>query len=387
MYHFPLLENNEFLREKFQRYYRSNKNIYTMDLKSREIGFIPFNGTMVRHYQLMDKADLLGFLYKNVPRHFYHSVAYYEFPSIRSMLEKKWKGAEFVFDLDADHIEGAEKMNYEETLARIKIHTKRLLSKFLLGYLEIDVNNLKLYFSGGRGYHIHISTSAFEQMNSDQRREISNLVRGEGLTLKNVLNQISSISFRGKGWLKNLDSKLTEELNLIYRGKSSGYVDELTYQNITENFQKTISFKDKRHRSDILLIEGIEKYPIIKENLDLKKLFDKIIQEYKMENSCEIDEPVSTDIHRLIRFPDSLHGKTGLRVINIQLDEDLNEFDKFIPLNDAVPKQFSTGLVKVRLNKPFSINFNNKFYQLKDIQEVPEDLSVFLIASGRANIE
>ncbi|WP_243675341.1 hypothetical protein [Vulcanisaeta distributa] len=33
--------------------------------------------------------------------------------------------------------------------------------------------------------------------------------------------------------------------------------------------------------------------------------------------STHIDEVVTMDVHRLIRLPNSLHGKTGLRVIRV----------------------------------------------------------------------
>ena len=35
------------------------------------------------------------------------------------------------------------------------------------------------------------------------------------------------------------------------------------------------------------------------------------------EISVEIDNPVTIDIHRLIRYPGSLHGKTGFKVQKI----------------------------------------------------------------------
>jgi len=48
----------------------------------------------------------------------------------------------------------------------------------------------------------------------------------------------------------------------------------------------------------------------------------------------ELDEPVSIDIHRLIRYPGSLHGKTGFKVQEIEL----NELDDFNPLDESNEK-------------------------------------------------
>jgi len=47
-----------------------------------------------------------------------------------------------------------------------------------------------------------------------------------------------------------------------------------------------------------------------------------------------LDEPVSIDIHRLIRYPGSLHGKTGFKVQEISL----KELEDFNPLDEANEK-------------------------------------------------
>jgi len=43
---------------------------------------------------------------------------------------------------------------------------------------------------------------------------------------------------------------------------------------------------------------------------------------------CNIDERVTLDIKRLIRHPGSLHGKTGLKTVQISYS-DLERFDPF----------------------------------------------------------
>src|SRR5208282_2045026 len=46
----------------------------------------------------------------------------------------------------------------------------------------------------------------------------------------------------------------------------------------------------------------------------------------------ETDAPVTTDIHRLIRLPGSLHGGTGFRVVPLTRDA----IDTFDPFADAL---------------------------------------------------
>ena len=48
------------------------------------------------------------------------------------------------------------------------------------------------------------------------------------------------------------------------------------------------------------------------------------------EIGAEIDEPVTIDIHRLIRYPGSLHGATGFKVQELGI----NELNFFNPLNE-----------------------------------------------------
>ena len=95
----------------------------------------------------------------------------------------------------------------------------------------------------------------------------------------------------------------------------------------------------------------------------------------------ETDEPVTCDIKRLIRLPFSLHGKTGLKVVKIGIDE-LKTFD---PLNDAIA--FDDDPVKIHLNTSFTIKMNQQHFNLEPGEvEVPLYLAVFLIARRTASI-
>ena len=62
----------------------------------------------------------------------YYSSAYYRRPEEKVMLEKQWMGAELIFDLDADHLAGADKLTYSQILEEVKRHTERLVFKFLM---------------------------------------------------------------------------------------------------------------------------------------------------------------------------------------------------------------------------------------------------------------
>ncbi|HJJ83244.1 MAG TPA: DNA primase catalytic subunit PriS, partial [Methanocorpusculum sp.] len=89
------------------------------------------------------------------------------------------------------------------------------------------------------------------------------------------------------------------------------------------------------------------------------------------------DEPVTTDIKRLIRHPGSLHGGSGMRVTPIPL-EDLDDFD---PLIDAVVfgEEPVTVTSKFKVTMPI---LGNTYEVPEGTSKVPEALAVFLCARG-----
>lgn len=64
---------------------------------------------------------------------------------------------------------------------------------------------------------------------------------------------------------------------------------------------------------------------------------------------ADIDVVVSIDVHRLIRLEGSIHGKAGLKVVDVPYEK-LDEFD---PLTDALtfPKE-STNKLTIKITAP-----------------------------------
>lgn len=353
-------------------------------LRSREIGFIPFQGSMIRHRSLKNREDLGRFVGEIVPRHLYHSVAYYEKPTIRSMKDKIWKGAELIFDLDADHLEGAAKMTYEQILAEVKVHTLRLVERFLMDFLGIDPSMIKIYFSGGRGYHVHVQSEAIYSMDSNARREISNLVRGEGISLDQLVSATSSHMHVG-GWFALMDQRLTSFYSSLKgsgtQSQTSNYLPGgKSGAEYFESLEKTKVFLgSEKKKIDILSEPGQIKYKSF--NGTDRAVAEKILSEILKENKCEIDEPVTTDVHRLIRFPDSLHGKTGLRVMRIPF----NDLGTYEPLSSAIPEIFLEGELKIATSRKLSIAMNGERFELDGEATVPTYAAIFAVAIGGAN--
>ncbi len=154
-------------------------------LVSREWGFIFYDDTpgvaMRRHKAFNSEGELKDYLASMPPAHAYHSAAYYQYPQAPTMLEKKWLGADLIFDLDADHLPGVKNMSYSEMLANVKKEIIRLIDEFLIDDLGFREKDMDIVFSGGRGYHVHVRDPRVHALKSPERREIVDYLLGTGL--------------------------------------------------------------------------------------------------------------------------------------------------------------------------------------------------------------
>ena len=376
------------MREFFSQYYRSAQLSVPDLLSSREIGFIPFGGSMVRHQTLKSKDEMKEFILRRVPRHLYHSTAYYRDPGNRIMKLKRWLGAELVFDLDADHIPGSEENSYSETLRTVKEHTIRLVFRFLLDDMGFSEDEISIFFSGGRGYHVHVLSDKVYTLGSDSRREISNYIRGEGLLERSIIYELKRPGGTDSGWYRAVDSHFTQ----LYRDIIRGDQDSLEFlQGCLKNAGSVRAFINSLKRAvvsgnfrvkkeNLFTKEGQEKYSMldVRDEAILMCVVKSVVGEY----ASEIDEPVTTDVHRLIRFPGSLHGKTGLMVKNIGIHE-LKDFD---PLTEAVPEQFKDGQVSIVGLRDFEFEIMGSPFRIRknEALEVPVFASLFAVGQRGA---
>lgn len=377
----PTDESEVKLKSLFRNYYSSWVGQDVDLISEREIGFIPFFGTMIRHRAVNNLGELGNFVRRNTPRHIYYSSAYYRKPNEKVMKEKEWKGAELIFDLDADHLEGADRMTYMEILAEVKKHTERLIFKFLMDDLGFQEKDLKLYFSGGRGYHVHVVEDGVYPLGSDARREIANYIRGEGVTTFDLKRSMPVKSVKLNGWKKLIDDEFSSFFSDLPDNVEKQEVlhkmlgNSRTLANYLAGLKKSTNLKENLKKLELFSLPGHRKYGNMDPNDD--KVLTYILGKVKKENQCEIDEPVTTDVHRLIRLPHSLHGKTGLVVKPIQL----NDFKDFNPLNDAIAGRFSESVHKVNVLRNFRMDFAGESYSLSPGEtEIPTSLAVFMVA-------
>jgi len=395
--------NIEFLKGMFREYYLKNDIILPPRFTRREYGFMFFDKNYVlRHTSFFSRKELKRFLVENAPKHAYYSTAYYIDPRNKDMEKKGWLGADLVFDLDADHIPETEGKSYEEMLRIVKREARKLIYDYLLGDFGFDERHLQITFSGGRGYHIYVRNKDVQSLGSNERREIVSYITAESKDITKFLMVMEEVKRKKKrtlyilyppefgGWYSKLSREIVriskellslyesygedaviEELNDVLKDKklSKRVVKDL-FKKTSENTMK-IEYLIEEKQSQKLQIFGSD---------DLRNAFLFYLKE-KVRIRGEADEPVTTDIHRLIRLIGSLHGKTGFIVKPLTL----NEFNSFNPLIDSIPEIFKKEETKIKPKMKIKMMMNNEHFHIVDEECVPNYLAVFLVARGMAD--
>jgi len=375
-----------YLRKKFYEYYLKAEIEAPYRIERREFAFLFFNeSTMKRHISFKNKEWLLRYLKTSIPAHVYYSSAYYNNPSAGTMREKKWMGADLIFDLDADHLPNANKLSYEESLERIKEELKKLLS-FLIDDFGFDEKSISIYFSGGRGYHCHVHDKKILNLGNQERREIVDYIMARGLDYSHVIVERSIYS---KTYTKTIEITPSSPgwRGRIARGIIS-FLEEVKSMEREEAIQLLKSFDGIGDTIAQDIYDGLDdrRMELIREGkIDqmaaIKRLLKPLIKELAVKLHSSTDEPVTADIKRLIRLPGSLHGKTGFRVTRVNL----NNLEDFNPLEEAVV--FGEEMVKIDVKKPFKIKLKGNDFALKEgVVKVPEYVAVFALARNMANI-
>ncbi|MDH5266748.1 MAG: hypothetical protein OEW62_03615, partial [Candidatus Bathyarchaeota archaeon] len=209
--------SHRFIREKFAEYYKGHSSSIPppTSIEKREFGFLLLDEKiMLRHKGFRGVDDLRFSLKKIVPSDVYFSSAYYERPE-EEMKGKGWLGADLIFDIDADHIPtpcgkvhdiwvcsncGAvgrgmspkecptcreQKFNEKTWPCEVCLESAKVEAIKLIDMLTKDFGfssgELKVGFSGHRGYHVHVESEEVRALDSMARKEIVDYVLGTGL--------------------------------------------------------------------------------------------------------------------------------------------------------------------------------------------------------------
>jgi DNA primase small subunit len=403
-----------FLRKKFAEYYRENAEKIPLptSFEKREFGFILFKeGVMVRHRAFTEPRFFRDFIRSITPSDAYYSAAYYEKPDLK-MEEKGWLGGDLVFDIDSDHIPTTCKKEHEywtcescdnagvgkhptvcpkcggrkfkeaawlcnTCLEAAKAEALKLID-FLVNDFGFHPSEVDVCFSGQRGYHIHVERENIRQLDQDARKEIVDYIIGTGLKVD--LHGLMEVNERRRREVVGPDLK-----GPGWRGKMARGVYDLLVSSTPQQLREikgvnrsTANIIDA-HRDDILkawnkggpwgAVKGIG-----------VKTWEKLAELGVKRQSVVIDTVVTTDIHRLIRMPFTLHGKTGLKVVCVS-SSSLESLD---PLRDAVA--FDKGKLKVHVKEAHRFRLGEESYgpYKEETVELPTAAVVYLLCKRAA---
>ncbi len=366
----------QFLENTFKKYYFEHFDQIKVPERTfeREFGYQKLNSGMIRHLAIKDDKELHLMLIQNVPSDVYCSNAYYSFPNL-PMNEKDWKEADLIFDIDAKDLNlscrkghtilicnDCNKVSTSSSLCSncnsTKLEKKSLpckncidasksevmkLSEVLIDDLDIDRENIQVYFSGNEGFHVYVYNSQFQRIGSRERSEL-----------------VDYISFRGY---------IPETFGMKKIKK-----DRASFPNLDEGgwrgrFAKHI-FTSKSKRSKIiteLLANGYSS-------------FQNILDDVSGDIGVKIDPNVTMDVHRIFRLPGSINSKSGLVKIHCK---DLTRFDPYTEasfLSDDTVEVFANCPIEFKLkNKKFGPYNNEKI-------SVPTFAAVYMISKKFARI-
>ena len=406
------IDTKAFIQAKFGEYYGKSSAIVPppTSIEKREFGFLLMKeGVMLRHRSFKTPEELRDSLKRLVPSNVYFSSAYYERPE-EKMDEKGWIGADLVFDIDADHIPTPCAKNHntwicancsttglgrspekcptckgqrfkekawpcEVCLESEKQETMKLID-ILTKDFGLATKEMSLGFSGHRGYHLHVERKEILTLDSMSRKEIVDYIVAIGLEPRmHGLREHGSRGIAGPnlndlGWKGRiaqgtydfLQSATPAQLEKIGLGKE-------TIHSLSEHKNSILkSWEDKGPWGAIRGV-GTESW-------------SKIVEQAVKRQTSEIDTVVTTDIHRLIRLTNTLHGKTGLRKTGAAIAT----IEKFDPLKRAVA--FPQGTATIFVSEAPEFRIGDEFHgpYRNERVELPMAAALFLLCKEAASV-
>lgn len=407
--------SRDFVFQKFAEYYQdTSNNVPAPPIpEQREFGYLTFKERfMIRHQRFNNINQFRQVLASTVPSDVYHSCAYYENPDY-DMDKKGWLGADLVFDIDADHIPTSCNKIHDEfrcpkcgfqgrgitpetcpccegTRFETKIWACDLCIKSareeaakLLDMLEKDFGfskkELHVYFSGHRGYHVHIEKDVVKSLDAMGRKEIVDYVTGLGLMVLDKEKDQKEIRRR----LRKREAKKFSLHNFGWNRRLKLGMQDFLLTATPEDF-KEVGLKNKilLENRDTIIKRAIQegRWESIK-GISVQTWL-KLAEHIRDTQASKIDTVVTTDIHRLIRMNGTLHGKTGLKKVEFPANQ-LQEFDPFI---GAVA--FKKGKVKVLISDApqFSLGGETLGPFKNQTVDLPVAAAVMLICKRRAEL-
>ena len=388
---------------RFGQYYRMADLWSPPRIKTREWMFIPFGGAPpIRHKGFATTESVRTFLNARAMHSCFYSTAYWQRPYELKMADKGWHGADLIFDLDGDHLPGVTDKDFPGMMEVIQEQAWSLWNDFLQPEFGFRDDYLQVTFSGHRGFHLHYRDPKFFHLDSEARRELVSHIRGEGVDVKGGLARYHDSS--ATGWtkrlrngmddmiqtLRNIDTggpNASEELKRLEAGLQSLQSREgVTSQRTAASIKKLAEVVNHDQRAQRLKdgrFELLDKYQTL--FLNLLKSDTSVV----LGSAGETDEVVTIDVRRQIRWPTSLHGKSGMRVSEFPLDRlDPDGSNPYKPLSEAMALNTNDSLeVEMLVDDPIA-QFGERRIDAKCGEKViiHEAGATFLVLKGWAKL-
>lgn len=335
---------------RFGQYYRQAPLWSPPRIRTREWMFIPFGGAPpLRHKSFSDVSQVQRFLSERAMHSCFYSTAYWQRPHELKMADKLWKGADLIFDLDGDHLPGVTDKDFPGMLEVIQDQAWTLWNDFLEPEFGFREDYLQVTFSGHRGFHLHYRDPRLFHLDSEARRELVSHIRGEGVDVQGGLARYHDADARG--WterIRNGMDGMIATLQGIHRGAQSGMGELKRLESALHALQEREGVTSQRSAAAIKrlaeLMDHDGRIQRLKDGrfdvlgnyqglfLNLLKADASVV----LGNAGETDEVVTIDVRRQIRWPTSLHGKSGMRVSEFPLSRlDPDGGDAYNPLKEA----------------------------------------------------
>ncbi|QGA54282.1 DNA primase small subunit PriS [Sulfolobus sp. E5-1-F] len=312
------------IKSFFRNYYLNAELGLPKDMELREFALQPFGSdTYVRHLSFSSSEELRDYLVnKNLPLHLFYSSARYQLPSARDMEEKVWMGSDLLFDIDADHI--------------CKLRSIR--------FCPVCGN-----------------TVASEKCEKD------------GVEAIEYVEMTSECIKRGLEEARNLVEILENDFGLkpkvYFSGNRGFHVQVDCYGDCA-----LLDSDDRKEIAEYVMGIDVPSYPNGSENAP-----GWVGRKNRGINGVTIDEQVTIDVKRLIRIPNSLHGKSGLIVKEVtnlddfEFNETLSPFTGYTIFLPYISIETEVLGKRINLNRGIPIKIESSvgiYLHLKNLGEV-----------------
>ena len=383
---------------RFGQYYRTSTYWRPPRMPKREWMFIPFGGAPpLRHKSFRSENELRQFLSERAMHSCFYSTAYWKKPYELKMDDKVWQGADLIFDLDGDHLPGVTDRDFPAMLNVIQEQAHGLWNDFLQPEFGFDEQFLQVTFSGHRGFHLHYRDPSLFHLDSEARRELVSHIRGEGVDVQGGLTRFNDDS--ANGWTKRIreqiPSLIDKLVDIAQEAEGSSKIMKDLHLGLKENLQR--EGKPGKGPASIKKLADMFLHEERKNSVcngqisrlgSLQGLFLDLVKSdasIVLGAAGETDEVVTIDVRRQIRWPTSLHGKTGMRVTEFPLQRlDNDSSNPFDALSEAFVFGSDKSVTVEIVVDDAVLRFGNESYDVSNGDQlfVSESAATFLSLKG-----